>query len=192
MMKKQKKKKWPVILAVLLVLLVAGGIFLPDFIYKKLYPLKYSEYVEQYAEEYHMDEYFIYAVIYAESRFRPDAVSKVGASGLMQLMPDSFDWIKSRLKDQRELSYQPDVFEPDINIQYGSYMLSLLLEEFENRDVAVMAYHAGRGNVGKWLKNEKYSADGKTIHTIPYQDTKDYVDSVNKAYQMYLKLYQAK
>ena len=189
-MKKQKRKKWPAVLVIFLIIFIVSSLFLPDFIYKKLYPLAYSEYVEQYAEEYQMDKHFIYAVIYSESRFRPDAVSKVGASGLMQLMPDSFDWIKSRLKDQRELSYDPDVFDPEINIQYGTYMLSLLLEEFENRDVAVMAYHAGRGNVGKWLKNSKYSSDGKTIHTIPYEDTQDYVNSVNKAYKMYTKLYQ--
>lgn len=99
--------------------------------------------MEKYAEEYQMDPYFIYAVIYAESRFDPDAVSHMGASGLMQLMPDSFDWIKSRLKDERKLSYEEDIFDPEINIQYGTYMLSLLLEEFGDRDVTVMAYHAG-------------------------------------------------
>lgn len=185
----RKKKKWLGVLAVILVLGIVAAAYLPDLIYKKLYPLKYSEYVLKYAEEYEMDPYFIYAVIYSESRFRPDAVSHAGASGLMQLMPASFDWIKSRLKDDRKLTYEEHIFDPEINIQYGTYMLSLLLGEFKDRDVAVMAYHAGRGNIQSWLENEKYSSDGKTIHTIPKEDTQYYVDSVNKAYRIYTKLY---
>ena len=68
-------------------------------------------------------------------------------------------------------------------------MLSLLLEEFGDRDVTVMAYHAGRGNVNKWLENPKYSDDGKTIRQIPYDDTETYVNNVNKAYQTYIRLY---
>ena len=189
-MAKSKKKTGIFFLFIVLVLTIVGLAFLPNYILKKLYPIRFTEYVEQYAEEYDMDKHFIYAVIYAESRFDPNAVSHLGASGLMQLMPDTFDWIKYRMKDQRELSYEENVFDPEINIQYGTYMLSLLLEEFGDRDVAVMAYHAGRSNVQKWLNNSKYSDDGKTIHTIPYEDTKKYVNSINKAYKMYTKLYK--
>ncbi len=193
-MAKAKRKKRLVILAITLVAVIVGFAYLPDYIYKKLYPLKYSEYVEKYAEEYEMDPYFIYAVIHSESRFRPDAVSHVGASGLMQLMPDSFDWIKTRLGDKRELSYEEDIFDPEINIQYGTYMLSILYKEFKDRDVTVMAYHAGRGKIQQWLQDSKYSSDGQTIHTLPEQsrETKKYVDSVNKAYRIYAKLYKDK
>lgn len=189
-MAKSKKKNGILFLFIFLILTIVGLAFLPNYILKKLYPIGFTEYVEQYAEEYDMDKHFIYAVIYAESRFDPNAVSHLGASGLMQLMPDTFDWIKYRMKDTRELSYEKDVFDPEINIQYGTYLLSLLLEEFGDRDVAVMAYHAGRGNVQKWLDNSKYSDDGKNIHTIPYEDTKKYVNSINKAYKIYARLYK--
>jgi len=187
---KSKRKKRIILFCVFLLCLAITCVFLTKLIGEQIYPLKYTEYVEKYAEEYQVDPSFIYAVIHSESRFDPKAVSSVGASGLMQLMPDTFDWIKSRLKDDRVLSYEKDVFDPQINIQYGTYMLSMLLDEFQDRDVAVMAYHAGRGNVSKWLKNEKYSADGKTIHTIPYRDTATYVSHVNSAYWVYTKLYK--
>ncbi len=186
---KKKRKKRLVWLGVFLLALIAACAFLPKVIYQKLYPLQYTEYVEKYAAEYGVDPDFIYAVIHSESRFDPQAVSAVGASGLMQLMPDAFDWIKFRLGDERELTYEEDVFDPEINIQYGTYMLSLLLEEFADRDVAVMAYHAGRGNVNKWLQNPAYSDDGKTIRQIPYADTEAYVNHVNQAYQIYARLY---
>lgn len=192
MSKKAKQRIKQLLWVGLVIAILVGASLLPKLIEQQLYPLRYTESVEKYAETYQVDPYFVYAVIHSESHFNPEAVSKVGASGLMQLMPDTFDWLKTRLKENRPLQYHPDVFDPEINIQYGTYMLSLLLEEFGDRDVAIMAYHAGRGNVAKWLKNPKYSADGKTIHTIPYEDTEDYVHHVNKAYQIYLKRYGLK
>ncbi len=191
-MPKAKKKHWFVTLVILLVVAIVGLAYLPDYLYKTLYPIKYTEYVEKYAEEYEIDPDFIYAVIRTESRFRPDAVSHAGASGLMQLMPDSFAWIKTRLGDKRDLSYEKDIFDPAINIQYGTYMLSILYREFQDRDVTVMAYHAGRGKIQQWLQDRNYSNDGKTIHTIPEEskETKKYLDNVNKAYEIYAKLYK--
>ncbi len=174
---------------VVLILVMLAAIFLPNVIRRQLYPLKYQEYVQRYAAEYQLDPYFIYAVIRSESRFDPDAVSHVGASGLMQLMPDTFLWIKTKLHDTRDLTYETDVFDPEINIQYGSYLLHLLTEEFQDRDHVIMAYHAGRGNVNKWLTDPAYSENGK-IHTIPFADTEKYRNAVNKAYRIYTTIYQ--
>ena len=191
MAKSEKENRNIFSVLLVLVLTIVGLAFLPNYITEKRFTLSdLPSMWNNMPEEYDMDKHFIYAVIYAESRFDPNAVSHLGASGLMQLMPDTFDWIKYRMKDQRELSYQENVFDSEINIQYGTYMLSLLLEEFGDRDVAVMAYHAGRSNVQKWLDNSKYSDDGKTIHTIPYEDTQKYVNSINKAYKIYAKLYK--
>ena len=57
-----------------------------DIIMKKLYPLKYSEYVEKYAKEYNIDKYMVYAIIKAESNFNENAKSSSDAIGLMQIM----------------------------------------------------------------------------------------------------------
>lgn len=68
-MAKSKKKTGIFFLFIVLVLTIVGLAFLPNYILKKLYPIRFTEYVEQYAEEYDMDKHFIYAVIYAEKPF---------------------------------------------------------------------------------------------------------------------------
>lgn len=70
---------------------------------KTLYPLKYEDYVEVYSKENNLSPVFVYAVIRCESNFDNEAVSSVGATGLMQIMPDTFDWINMKLDD--DISY---------------------------------------------------------------------------------------
>lgn len=147
------------------------------------YPRRYSAYVEQYAAQYQVDEDLIYAVIRTESGFQPEAVSQSDAKGLMQITPDTFDWISAKLSYTQ---YQhDDLFEPEVAIEYGTFFLSYLLEEFQDTGTALAAYHAGRGITNQWLADERYSSDGKTLDTIPYRDTAHYVQKVERAYEIY-------
>ena len=151
----------------LLILTVVLGIIIYNTVHLALqtvYPLKYSELVEKYSAEYNLDEAFVYAVIETESGFNKDAVSEVGARGLMQIMPDTFKWLKS--KTGEKLS-EDALFEPEVSIWYGCFLLRYLLDEFENEKTALAAYHAGVGRVKKWLKDPEYSDDGKTVARIP-------------------------
>jgi len=150
------------------------------------HPILYSTAVENLAYEYNLDKFLVYAVIVTESGFDPEAVSEVGASGLMQIMPDTFDWISGRLDD--DLVYK-DMFNPEDNIRYGVYLLSYHMNHYNDIDCTMAAYHAGDGRVDEWLADRKYSADGKTLQDIPISDTAHYVYKINKAYQTYLKLY---
>lgn len=173
----------------LLILTVVLGIIIYNTVHLALqtvYPLKYSELVEKYSAEYNLDEAFVYAVIETESGFNKDAVSEVGARGLMQIMPDTFKWLKSKTGEKL-----PDdaLFEPEVSIRYGCFLLRYLLDEFENEKTALAAYHAGVGRVKKWLKDPEYSDDGKTVARIPYETTKNYTDKVMKTYHRYIKLY---
>ena len=173
----------------LLILTVVLGIIIYNTVHLALqtvYPLKYSELVEKYSAEYNLDEAFVYAVIETESGFNKDAVSEVGARGLMQIMPDTFKWLKS--KTGEKLS-EDALFEPEVSIRYGCFLLRYLLDEFENEKTALAAYHAGIGRVKKWLKDPEYSDDGKTVARIPYETTKNYTDKVMKTYHRYIKLY---
>ena len=171
------------ILSVMAVLIYFGSVST----LKTLYPLKYTEFVEVYAEENNLSEYFVYAVIKCESGFENDAVSSVGAKGLMQIMPDTFDWIKMKLKD--DTSYE-DIFDPELNIEYGCYLYGYLMEKYESEEVSLAAYHAGMGNVDKWLKDSEYSDDGKTLKDIPFPSTKKYVTKVIETKKIYEKLYK--
>lgn len=151
-----------------------------------LYPQKYADIVQTYADTYDVPQTLIYAVIHTESSFRPDAGSDAGASGLMQIMPETLDWLCMRMGRQADFA---DLSDPDTAIRYGTYFLHLLLEEFGETDTALAAYHAGRGRVGQWLANPAYSADGRTLDTIPYRDTAHYVHKVRRAMDIYDNLY---
>ena len=158
-------------------------------ILKVLYPREYAEIVETTADEYGISPAFVYAVIECESGFDKNAVSSVGARGLMQIMPETFFWLQSKTK--QELS-EDSLFEPETNIKYGCYLYSILFKEFGNEQVVVAAYHAGFGNVRKWLKDERYSSDGKTLKDIPFPSTGQYVNKVIKTRNIYEKLYYGK
>lgn len=153
-----------------------------------MYPQKYQETVSACAQEYGVDENLVYAVIKCESGFRADAVSKADARGLMQITKETFDWVNSKMPAGERASYD-DIFDPDVNIRYGTCLLSLLLEEFDSTENALTAYHAGWGNVKKWLQDERYSSDGVTIESIPFPTTSDYVDDVLQAQKAYESLY---
>ena len=154
---------------------------------KTLYPLKYEDYVEVYAKENNLSPAFVYAVIKCESNFDNEALSNVGATGLMQIMPDTFGWIKMKLRD--DASYD-DIFDPELNIEYGCYLYGYLMEKYESEELALAAYHAGIGSVNKWLKDTEYSDDGKTLKDIPFPSTKEYVTKVIETKKIYQKLYK--
>ncbi len=186
----KKTKKSGKLLKAGLVFIIAVTVlgFVLKLSLEKIYPTDYSEYVQKYSTLYGVDENLIYAVIKTESGFNKNALSEDDAKGLMQITPDTFNWIHSKLNDG-EFTHD-DMYNPEINIRYGVYLISYLLEEFDNTQTALAAYHAGRGVVNKWVKNPDYSSDGKTLDTIPYKDTDHYVYKVTRYYNIYLRLYK--
>lgn len=166
-------------------LLLWGGV---QWACRQLYPRRYAQWVERYAAENGLPEALVYAVIRTESGFDPQAVSGVGARGLMQITEETFEWARYRMGE--EGTVYDDLFDPETNIRYGCYILSLLLAEFETVDNALCAYHAGWGRVKGWLQGGEYSADGHTLHTIPVDETRWYLTKVNRAIEMYQRLYR--
>lgn len=152
-----------------------------------LYPQNYSAYVEKYCVEYGIDENLTYAVIHTESGFDSNAVSHMGACGLMQIMPETFDWLRSKIgADDDDID---DIFDPETNIRYGVYFLSLLRCEFGDERLTIAAYHAGMGRVNQWLRDSVISPDGKTLENIPFSDTEHYVKKVERTKKVYETLY---
>lgn len=179
-------------LTLFLIVLVLFGIFRGyKKVQSKLYPLKYSEYVEKYSEEYGVDKFLVYSVIKCESGYDEGAVSQVGAKGLMQMTDDTFEWLQT--KEAPPEHYDSDMlFKPEISIKYGTFFLSLTLREFGDETAAVAAYHAGMTSVSNWLNDKSYSSDGKILDEIPYGDTKAYVERVFKVKNTYISLYGEK
>lgn len=183
------KKKHKVILAAVAltaIVMTVGYFVLSRYIKKQMYPLKYEEYVAKYAAEFDVPQEIVFAVIFAESSFRENAVSRVGATGLMQLMPDTYTWLA---KMKGEAYEEGGLTNPETNIKYGVYYLSYLYKRFGNWDTALAAYNAGHGRVSGWLSDTRYSDDGVTLKAIPYPETEQFVKKINKVKLIYVDLY---
>lgn len=179
------------ILTLLILVLCAGLLW--QFVFKErymklAYPEKYASYIREYAAENGLDPYLVFAVTRTESSFNPRAVSNIGARGLMQLTPDTFAWAQSKTPQNESLSKE-QLFDPETNICYGTVVLSALLREFGREDTTLAAYHAGRGNVKKWLLDTRYSHDGRTLYHIPFADTRAYVKRVLATKAIYQQVY---
>lgn len=149
-------------------------------------PSQYAKAVKANAEEYSVPETLIFAVIKTESKFRSDAVSKAGAIGLMQMTPETFFWLSEKAGD--DYSDKNLLYNPEISIKYGTYYLSWLYSRFGSWETALAAYNAGHGKVDEWLKDDEYSKNGVLVR-IPFKETREYVDRVTKARDIYFKLY---
>jgi len=171
---------------IIIAILMFFAFYAVDKIWEYLYPREYEELVQKYASEYAVPEALIYAVILAESDFDANANSHAGAIGLMQLMPDTLDWL-SRLLG--ESSPSGDIADPETNIKYGTYYLRHLMDRFGTWETALAAYNAGHGRVTNWLKDSRYSDDGKTLKNIPLDETYNYVNRVSENYKQYKNIY---
>ena len=174
---------------VLIVAIIAHfGMKAYRFIEKEyLYPTKYSEYIENFAEQNTLEKSLVYAVVKCESGFDSGAVSDIGAKGLMQLTDDTYEWVLSKTTKAKPL--ENDLFVPEKNIQAGCALLRLHLDEFSDESTAIAAYHAGRSKVKEWLQDKNYSSDGITLSKIPYSDTASYVTKVITTKQKYQEIY---
>ena len=155
---------------VLLALLLAAITLLnrgSDTVMNTAYPRKYDEYVTYYAGKYQIDPYILYSIIRTESNFNPQAESDVGARGLMQITEITFDWIKTKIAPDEPLTFD-DLYDPEVNIRFGSYFISYCLQRYDDDlATAAAAYHSGLGTVDTLLADSQYSQDGKVLDAFP-------------------------
>ena len=151
-------------------------------------PLRHEDIIRQQAAGKGLDASLIAGVIYVESHFR-DQTSHAGAKGLMQIMPQTADYIAS--KSGGTAFEQGDLATPQINIAYGSWYLRYLLERYHGNEVlALAAYNAGEGKVDEWWREA--AARGETFRVaqhIPFPETRDYVSRVLGARREYRRTY---
>ena len=178
-----------IIIIILLIYFLLFKIFKIDkVIMKKIYPLKYSEYVEKYSKEYKIDSYLVYAIIKAESNFKENAESTSNAIGLMQIMKTTAFEMASKI----DLSIQEkDLFNPDLNINIGLMYFRSLLDKYNNNiNLAIIAYNAGIGNVDKWIQDWVINGNGEDIENVPFKETNNYARKILRDYDIYKKLYK--
>ena len=155
--------------------------------YGYFYPMRYSSEIREVAKEYELEPALIASMINVESSYKPERKSVKGAVGLMQLMPVTAEWLCKNLN----IEYKEEALvEPKYNINLGGYYLSRLLKSFGNSQTALCAYNAGPTNVREWLKNTEYSEDGKTLKKIPFEETRNYIQRVEKNLKYYRDRYK--
>jgi soluble lytic murein transglycosylase len=147
--------------------------------YERLrYPLSYEHIVAGHAENYDLDPALLAAVIYRESKFDARARSSSGAIGLMQLLPATAKGIALHTGGTRFRI--DDLYEPEINVRYGSFYLKRLLTKYGDTRLALAAYNAGQANVDRWLEANE---------GIAFPETREYVDSVLELRDIYADAY---
>lgn len=140
------------------------------------YPAPHRELMQSYARERDLDEAWVYGLIRQESRFVQQARSNVGASGLMQLMPATAQWIAKRMGLKRFRQHL--VNQIDTNISFGTYYLKYVLDTNDGQPVlATAAYNAGPSRAKRW-KDEKDLEGAIYAESIPFSETRDYVQKV--------------
>lgn len=186
--KKKKMKMWKkILITIITVLIICKALFLGAVYYGgKNYPINYIEEIQKYSNEYGVDPKVVLAIMRVESNFKSDAVSKVNAKGLMQVLPDTAKHVAKLLNVNVN---SVDLNDPETNVKFGTYYLKYLMQNFSNMDTVYAAYNGGIGNINTWLKDSKYSNDGVSLYNIPSAETKNYVNKVNKALKAYEILY---
>ncbi len=174
-----KKQLWLVVVGLVIISIIIFGLIF----WYVLYPVKHRMIIEKYSEIYALPPELICSVINTESNFNKTAESKVGAKGLMQLMPNTAQEIANKLQVK---NYTDEMlFSPDINIRFGCYYLSYLLNMYNGNLVnTVAAYNAGFNKVNLWLNSLEYSVNGEVINP-PIAETKNYISKILTALKVY-------
>lgn len=184
-MRRLHRKRWFALVMLLLVLIL---FYRSNWLGRVIYPISYRDDIDSASVAAGVDPLLVAAVIRVESNYRPDQRSSKGAIGIMQVMPDTAEWMFTR---ESFRSYKlNDLQDPTKNIKLGTAYLSLLHQQFQyNQVIAVASYNAGPGNVNKWLNNNVWDGQLATVDQIPFGETRRYVSKVMYYYKKYRDVY---
>ena len=151
------------------------------------YPLAHRELIQCYSAKEGLEPAYMAAIIMSESSFRTDATSGVNAQGLMQIMPETGEWIAGKFGEEYT---EGCLYDPETNVKYGCWYMGFLMARYNSdKACASAAYHSGQGTVDGWLQNPDYSPDGRTLSVIPGENANTYVERVLRYYEKYKEIY---
>lgn len=182
-------KQLRVLVLFVLVVLCFLCLFPTKWFWRLFYPWPYRQEITAVAVHRNIDPYLLTALIKVESRFDPSARSDAGAIGLMQVMPST---AASVARELGICNFHPELlYQPEINLQIGAWYLANLFQEFDgNVVVGLAAYNAGRGNVRAWLESGQWDGTIEDIEQIPFPETRAYLKTVLRNYEVYKYLYE--
>jgi soluble lytic murein transglycosylase len=152
------------------------------------YPRAFAQYVDKYSKDFSVPTELVWGIMRAESQYRKDAISPVGALGLMQVMPFTGYRVANLMGDK---DFQPrQLLEPSAAIKMGSRYLQRLMVKFDNTIPLVAAgYNAGPHRVKNWLASFGHLETDEFIEHIPFLETRNYVKKVVSNCYVYSQLY---
>jgi soluble lytic murein transglycosylase len=163
----------------------------PEKFWRLAFPLPFRKSLEEYCREQMLDPYLMAALIRQESEFNPKAVSSANARGLAQVMPATGRQLSRKLKIPRYRTAM--LFTPDTNLRMGTYYLKELSDQLEGKWEATLAsYNAGKSHVTKWMASANFREPAEFVESIPFNETRVYVQSVLRNAEVYRKLYGQK
>ncbi len=152
----------------------------PDKVRQTMYPLRYEETIREASAEQGLEPTFVAAVVYTESRFRPDVKSHRGAYGLMQLLPQTAHSVQQRS------GIEGDYRDPRVNLRLGTWYLGYLHDRYKGDErLMLAAYNSGEGQVDHWISDRGFDV----AKDIPFKETHHYVENVLEAQKTYEDLY---
>jgi soluble lytic murein transglycosylase len=161
---------------------------LPRNYWETLFPRPYWTDLKRYSTANDLDPYLVASLIRQESEFNPGAISHANALGLMQVLPVTG---RKLAKEVKMKGFSPELLlVPNTNIQLGTKYFKDLLDDFNGQpEYALAAYNAGSDRVKTWLAEGKFRDAPEFVESIPFTETREYVQAIMRNASVYKKLY---
>jgi peptidoglycan lytic transglycosylase len=158
----------------------------PREVWRAAFPLPYEPWLNREARRNRLDPMLVAGLIRQESAFASDALSHSGAMGLMQVMP----FTGNRVARSMQVRFsRARLFDPQYNLRLGSRYLSTLLSTYGKPEEALAAYNAGPNRVAAWMDGQNYQEMAEFVESIPFSETRNYVQVVLRNAAVYRRLY---
>jgi soluble lytic murein transglycosylase len=162
---------------------------LPRSYWEALFPRPYWADLKRFANANGLDPYLVASLIRQESEFNPNAVSNKNALGLMQLLPKVGKGVAKQVKLKHFSA--PQLFTPSVNLQLGTKYFREMVDQFGGFEYALAAYNAGDDRVKDWQSAGKYRDVQEFVESIPFTETREYVQAIMRNANVYRQLYGA-
>ena len=160
---------------------------LPRTYWEALFPKAYWGDLKRFSSENELDPYLVASLIRQESEFNPNAISRANAVGLMQLLPVTG---KKVAKEVKMHHFSPSqLYTPTVNLQLGTRYFKSMVDKFGSFEYALAAYNAGSDRVEDWLATGKYRDAQEFVESIPFTETREYVQAIMRNANVYKQLY---
>ncbi|MBZ5607951.1 MAG: transglycosylase SLT domain-containing protein [Acidobacteriia bacterium] len=163
----------------------------PQRFWRLAFPLPFRNQLEEYSRVNSLDPFLVAALIRQESEFNPKAVSRSNARGLTQVLPSTGRQLSRKLGIRGYTTSM--LFSPDTNLKIGTYYLRALSDQLQGQwEAALASYNAGKSRVTTWMSAANFHEPAEFVESIPFNETRLYVESVLRNAEVYRRLYGQK